>query len=151
MNRINRKVLGTVCLVIATFLNPFGFDILVYKLTQLTNNYWSTMYVLYSSALLFFGFSYILFKAGKKALGNMFVTLAMFLNPLGYDIVVYSITQLTHDYWMTMSIMYALAAAFFGGFLYLYNINPIKTLVYHTKEKHSKIKKKLNKNGKNIQ
>ena len=151
MNRINRKVLGTVCLVIATFLNPFGFDILVYKLNQLTNDYWSTMYVLYSSALLFFGFSFIAFKIGKKALGNMFVTLAMFLNPLGYDVVVYGITTLTHDYWMTMSIMYVLAGIFFGGFIYLYNISPIKALSYHAKETHDKIKTKLNKDGQNIQ
>ena len=56
---INRKMLGTACLAIATFLNPFGFDILVYKLTQLTNDYWHTMYALYASAVLFFGFSYL--------------------------------------------------------------------------------------------
>jgi len=123
MNLINRKTLGTVCLVIATFLNPFGFDILVYKLTQLTNDYWSTIYALYVSAVLFFGFSYISFKAGKKALGNTFVTLAMFLNPLGYDIVVYGITLLTNSYWITMSIMYVLAFFFFSIFIYLYKRN----------------------------
>jgi hypothetical protein len=139
MNLINRKVLGTVCLVIATFLNPFGFDILVYKLTQLTSDYWSTMYALYASALLFFGFSYTAFKLGKRAIGNIFLTLAMFLNPFGYDLVVYGITMLTHDYWMTMSIMYMLAGMFFGGFLYLSNINPI-----------TKLKNKF-KNGQNIQ
>lgn len=151
MNRINRKALGTVCLVIATFLNPFGFDILVYKLTQLTSDYWSTMYVLYSSALLSFGFSYIAFKAGKKALGNIFVTLGMFLNPLGYDIVVYSITQLTHNYWMTMSIMYGLTSIFFGSFLYLYSINPIKALSSYVIDTHTKIKTKISKDGQNIQ
>lgn len=144
MNLINRKVLGTVCLVIATFLNPFGFDILVYKLTQLTNDYWSTMYVLYASALLFFGFSYAAFKIGKRAIGNTFLTLAMFLNPFGYDLVVYGITLLTHDYWMTMSIMYMLAGSFFGGFLYLSNINPVKVV-------NNKIKSKFNKDGQNIQ
>jgi len=151
MNRINRKVLGTVCLVIATFLNPFGFDILVYKLTQLTNDYWSTMYMLYASALLSFGFSFVAFKAGKKALGNIFITVGMFLNPLGYDVVVYGITTLTHNYWMTMSIMYALAGIFFGGFIYLYNINPIKALSYHAKQTHSKIKTKFSRDGQNIQ
>lgn len=139
MNLINRKVLGTVCLVIATFLNPFGFDILVYKLTQLTSDYWSTMYALYASALLFFGFSYTAFKLGKRAIGNTFLTLAMFLNPFGYDLVVYGITMLTHDYWMTMSIMYMLAGTFFGGFLYLSNINLI-----------TKLKNKF-KDGQNIQ
>lgn len=145
MNLINRKVLGTVCLVIATFLNPFGFDILVFKLTQLTNDYWSSMYALYASAALFFGLSYLAFKAGKKALGNTFLTLAMFLNPFGYDLIVYLITLVTGDYWMTMSIMYALAASFFGLFMYLYNINPITAFKYHAKETHNKIKTKMNK------
>lgn len=144
MNLINRKVLGTVCLVIATFLNPFGFDILVYKLTQLTNDYWSTMYALYASALLFFGFSYTAFKLGNRAIGNTFLTLAMFLNPFGYDLVVYGITLLTHDYWMTMSIMYMLAGSFFGVFLYLSNINPVKLV-------NNKLKSKFNKDGQNIQ
>lgn len=144
MNRINRKGLGTVCLVIATFLNPFGFDILVYKLTQLTNDYWSTMYTLYASALLFFGFSYISFKAGQKSLGNLFITLAMFLNPLGYDVVVYAISTLTHDYWTTMYIMYGLAISFFGLFLYLYKINPIKEVISRSKEMHNKMKKASN-------
>jgi hypothetical protein len=143
---INRKMLGTVCLAIATFLNPFGFDILVYKLTQLTNDYWSTMYVLYASAALFFGFSYLSFKIGKKAIGNLLLTLALFLNPLGYDIVVYGITQLTNDYWMTMSVMYMLAGSFFALFMYLYDINPIKAFSYHAKKTHNKLKKNKNEN-----
>ena len=142
---INRKMLGTACLAIATFLNPFGFDILVYKLTQLTSDYWSTMYALYASAALFFGFSYLSFKNGKKMLGNWFLTLALFLNPLGYDLVVYAISMLTHDYWMTMSIMYALAGVFFGMFVYLYNINPIKVFKYHAVNTHNKVKKKISK------
>jgi len=128
MNVINRKVLGTVCLATATFLNPMGFDILVYKLNQLTTDYWSTMYVLYACALLFFGLSYLSFKKLKRSLGNVFLTLALFFNPLGYDIIVYYINMLTKDYWMTMSIMYTLAGIFFGLFMYLDNINPIKFL-----------------------
>lgn len=142
---INRKVLGTVCLAIATFLNPFGFDILVYKLTQLTNDYWSTMYTLYAFAVLFFGFSYLSFKLSKKALGNAFLTFALFLNPLGYDVIVYCITKLTNDYWMTMSIMYALAGIFFGLFMYLYNINPLKAFKYHAINTHNKLKKNIKK------
>ena len=143
MNVINRKTLGTVCLAIATFLNPFGFDILVFKLTQLTNDYWSTMYALYASAVLFFGFSYLAFRLSRKVLGNIFLTIALFLNPLGYDIVVYAITLLTNDYWMTMSVMYMLAGSFFGLFLYLYNINTFKAFKYHAKTTHNKLKNKL--------
>lgn len=140
-----RKKIGTICLAVASFLNPFGFDILVYKLTQLTNDYWSTMYALYASAALLFGFSYLSFKRGKKTLGNWLLTLALFLNPLGYDLVVYAISTLTHDYWMTMSIMYALAGVFFMLFMYLYNINPIKAFKYHAVNTHNKIKNKRTK------
>ena len=61
-------------------------------------------------------------------LGNIFITIALFLNPFGYDIVVYGITLLTKSYWLTMAIMYMLAFVFFGFFVYLYKINPI-TLV----------------------
>jgi hypothetical protein len=102
------------------------------------------MYALYASALLFFGFSYTAFKLGNRAIGNTFLTLAMFLNPFGYDLVVYGITLLTHDYWMTMSIMYMLAGSFFGVFLYLSNINPVKLV-------NNKLKSKFNKDGQNIQ
>jgi hypothetical protein len=105
------------------------------------------MYVLYAFAALFFGFSYILFKSGKKALGNAFITIALFLNPFGYDLVVYGINLITNDYWMTMSIMYAMAGSFFAMFMYLYNINPIKAFSYHAKETHKQIKTKLKKNG----
>lgn len=72
----------------------------------------------------------------------MLLTLALFLNPLGYDMVVYGITQLTHDYWMTMSVMYMLASLFFILFMYLYSINPIKAFSYHAKKTHNKLKKR---------
>jgi len=103
------------------------------------------MYALYASAALLFGFSYLSFKRGKKTLGNWLLTLALFLNPLGYDLVVYAISTLTHDYWMTMSIMYALAGVFFMLFMYLYNINPIKAFKYHAVNTHNKIKNKRTK------
>jgi hypothetical protein len=68
---------------------------------------------------------------------------ALFINPLGYDLVVYWINSLTNDYWMTMSIMYALAGMFFLAFLKLYNVNPITTFKYQTKKVHKKITKKF--------
>jgi len=131
--------MATASLMIATFLNPFGFDILVYKITQLTNDYWSTMYVLYGLAFLALSLSYLFFKIGKRNVGNLLITLGLFLNPLGYDWVVYFVNQLTHDYWFTMAIMYFLATLFFGGFFYLSNINPYRIVKYNT----IKTKKKL--------
>lgn len=69
----------------------------------------------------------------------MLVTVGLFLNPLGYDWVVYGINQLTQDYWYTMSIMYFLATVFFGLFIYLSKINVYRILKYST----IKTKKKL--------
>ena len=134
-----RKKMATASLMMATFLNPFGFDILVYKLTQLTNDYWNTMYVLYGLALLALSLSYYFFKTNKIAVGNMLVTIGLFLNPLGYDWVVYGINQLAQNYWYTMSIMYFLATVFFGLFIYLSKINIYRILKYST----IKTKKKL--------
>jgi len=69
----------------------------------------------------------------------MLVTVGLFLNPLGYDWVVYGINQLTQNYWYTMSIMYFLATVFFGLFIYLSKINVYRILKYST----IKTKKKL--------
>ena len=62
MNEETRKKLGTICLIIASFLNPFGYDLLVYKLTQLTGDYWTTMHILYVLAALFFILFFICYK-----------------------------------------------------------------------------------------
>lgn len=137
---VTRKVMATVCLMIATFLNPFGFDILVYKLTQLTNDYWNTMYVLYSLAFLSLSLSYLLFKIGKRKIGNLLITLALFLNPLGYDLVVYGIMGLTNSYWVTMTIMYGMTTLFFSMFLYLDDTQLIKNVKHHTLKTQRKIK-----------
>lgn len=118
--------------MIATFLNPFGFDILVYKITQLTNDYWNTMYVLYGLAFLSLSLSYLFFKANKRLIANTLVTLGLFLNPLGYDWIVYGINQLTNDYWLTMSIMYFLATIFFGLFIYFSEFKLYKTIKHKT-------------------
>lgn len=74
-------------------------------------------------------------------MGNLLITLALFLNPLGYDVVVYGITLLTNSYWLTTSIMYMLAICFFGLFMYFYNINPVKTFKYHATNTRSRLKK----------
>lgn len=62
MKKALKKKIGTMCLVIATFLNPFGYDLLVFKLTQLTGDYWTTMHILYFAAALFFILFLIFYK-----------------------------------------------------------------------------------------
>lgn len=121
---INRKVLGTVCLVLATFLNPFGFDILVYKLTTLTNDYWTTMHILYVFSALFFGLSFLSFKLNNINLGNILLMLALFLNPLGYDVLFAMVYFLTKSYLLTTIFFYIGSFIFFCLYMYFYNINP---------------------------
>ncbi len=107
------------------------------------------MFVLYGFAFLSFILSFISFKINKKNLGNILMTIALFLNPFGYDLIVYWINSITKDYWMTMSIMYTLAISFFGLFMFFYNINPIHAFKYHSIKTHNHIKLKLKqKNGK---
>lgn len=105
------------------------------------------MFVLYGFAVFFFGLSFLYFKKLKRTIGNFFLSLALFVNPLGYDLVVYWINSFTNDYWMTMSIMYGLAGTFFIGFAYFYNINPIKAFSYKAVKTHNYLKTKINKNG----
>ena len=137
--------MATASLMMATFLNPFGFDILVYKITQLTNDYWNTMYVLYGLAFLSLSLSYLFFKLNKRIIGNVLVTLGLFLNPLGYDWLVYYINQLTNDYWLTMSIMYFLATIFFGLFVYFSDIKLFKTIKHNTIKTKNKLTTKISK------
>lgn len=119
---VDRKVLGTVCLVIATFLNPLGFDILVYKLTILTNDYWTTMRILYAFAALFFGLSFLSFKCDNRKQGNIFLVIAMFLNPLGFDILFALTNSLVNSYVLTTVVFYIGAIFFFMLYLRLYKI-----------------------------
>lgn len=142
---LNKKALGTVCLAVGTFLNPLGFDVLVYKLMELMKDYWTTMLLLYVCAALLFGLSYLFFKLGKKITGNALLTLGFFVNPFGYDLVVYLINSLTGEYWVTMAIMYGLATIFFGLFIYLYDVKIIATLRYHINKLYNNTKNVLQK------
>lgn len=101
------------------------------------------MFVLYGFAFLSFILSFVSFKLNKKSLGNILITIALFLNPLGYDLVVYWINSIIKNYWMTMSIMYMLAGFFFVLFMYFYNINPIIAFRYHSVRTQNQIKRKL--------
>jgi hypothetical protein len=84
----------------------------------------------------------------RRRIGTLCLVIATFLNPFGYDILVYRLTLLTKDYWVTMHILYALAGLFFILFFVFSRINPITDIRIKSKEITDKIKKP--KNGKNI-
>jgi amino acid transporter len=58
MTNEKRKKIGVWCLVIATFLNPFGFTELFAMVMKLSGDYWVTTYIFYTLAFLFFLLSF---------------------------------------------------------------------------------------------
>lgn len=60
----NRQNLAIVALMIATFLNPLGFDVLFKMTLDLTGSYWTTIGIFYLGSALFFGLYFWL--SGKR-------------------------------------------------------------------------------------
>jgi hypothetical protein len=52
---MNRKKIATLCLILAMFLNPMGFDAIQLMLIQLTGSLLKANFVLYCLAAFFFG------------------------------------------------------------------------------------------------
>ena len=64
-NRMTRKrKIATLCLMIAMFLNPLGFDVMFAMILELTGSYWTTTGIFYLLSLSFFGL-YFLFREKK--------------------------------------------------------------------------------------
>lgn len=57
--------LKDICLMLALFFNPFGFDVLFKMVMNWTGSYWITDVIFYSLAGLFFGF-YLYFRRLSK-------------------------------------------------------------------------------------
>lgn len=120
MKVINKKIVAKVVLMISLFLNPFGYDGLFYLGLQITgNSYVITTLIFYLLALLSFGV-YFFYR------NNWFLALAVFLNPLGFDIVFYTIYGFVGSYFHTTIVLYLLTFIFLGIYFILEKINPIK-------------------------
>jgi hypothetical protein len=52
-------------------------------------------------------------------LSQIFLMLALFFNPFGFDAVQYSLMLWTGSLWKANFILYCVAVVFFGGYLYL--------------------------------
>jgi len=70
----------------------------------------------------------------KQRIATLSLVLAMFFNPLGFDVLFNAVMTLTGSYWTTDIIFYLISLSFLGLYFYLQGINPIK-----------KIKNKINK------
>lgn len=80
------------------------------------------MRILYAFAALFFGLSFLSFKCDNRKQGNIFLVIAMFLNPLGFDILFALTNSLVNSYVLTTVVFYIGAIFFFMLYLRLYKI-----------------------------
>jgi hypothetical protein len=77
-NKIKRK-LATICIIMATFFNPAGFDALFALIMRWTNSYWTTDLIFYCLSLFFFGLYFWLSPTAKRGLTNLKKKLHNFL------------------------------------------------------------------------
>ena len=76
-----KKRLATVCLMIAMFLNPLGFDAVQMMLIDLTGSLWSANSVMYCLAVLFFGL-YFLFSGNNPIKEIKDILLTIYYNKI---------------------------------------------------------------------
>ncbi len=56
---VNRKI-ATICLILATWANPFGFDVAFATILKWPGDYWTTTLIFYCLSALFFGLFFYL-------------------------------------------------------------------------------------------
>lgn len=63
-------------------------------------------------------------KVSRKHIATLALMMAMFLNPLGFDIAVAMVMSWTGSYWITMAIFYLASAICFGVYFGLAHSSP---------------------------
>jgi hypothetical protein len=87
-------------------------------------------------------------ETNKQKIATLFLMIAMFLNPMGFDVVQLTLIELTGSLLRANLALYFLAAFFFGFYFYFSGNNPIKTIkdiiltVYFDRIHHFFLKKK---------
>lgn len=115
---VNRNHIATLVLMTAMFLNPLGFDVLFYGTLKLTgDSYILTTCIFYLLSLLSLGGYFV-------SRNKWYLVLAMFFNPLGYDIVFYMVLSLLGSYMLTTLTFYGLTISLLIFYLLLMRINP---------------------------
>ena len=57
-------------------------------------------------------------RGTQDNLSQLFLMLALFFNPFGFDVVQYSLVLLTGDLWKANFVLYCIAGVFFGLYIY---------------------------------
>ena len=60
--RNRRKSIGTICLMAGMFFNPLGYAEIFALVMKISGDYWTTAYIFYVLAFLFFSLSIVLLK-----------------------------------------------------------------------------------------
>ena len=70
----------------------------------------------------------------RKHIATLALMMAMFLNPLGFDVAVALVMSCTGSYWITMAIFYLASALCFGCYFWLSKVSPLKSVIIITKK-----------------
>lgn len=65
--KLQKKTVGTACLILATFFNPLGFDALFAIIMKWTGSYWTTDVIFYCLSAFFFGLYFLFFNERRKS------------------------------------------------------------------------------------
>ena len=85
-------------------------------------------------------------KINRPRLATVFLIIAMYLNPLGFDVIQLILIRLTGSLLNANLVLYCLAVSFFGLYFYFSGNNPFKQIrdiiknIYFDKIKHLKSK-----------
>lgn len=82
-------------------------------------------------------------KEKKNKVAILCLTLGMFFNPFGYDVLFKMVQDLTGDYWTTVRVFYCLAGLFFGLYFYYSGTNPFLSILVYANSKKEWVKKKI--------
>lgn len=115
---LKKEKISTLCLALAIFFNPFGFDAALLMAIKLTNGYWNAILLFYC-LVGFFGISYYFYRK------TILLFFALFFNPFGYDVLFALAINLTGSFITANLIFYFMALMFFGFYFYLVKIHPI--------------------------
>jgi hypothetical protein len=76
----------------------------------------------------------------KNKIATICLILSIWMNPLGFDVLMATLIQLTGNYWVADMLLYCGAAFFLGLYFYFSGINPFNHIMDHMKNMWKKIK-----------
>jgi hypothetical protein len=115
IRKIRKKInLASILLILGTFFNPLGFDVVFALVLSSINSYWITCLIFYLISAFCFGLYY--YYIPRKYI----LMLGMFFNPFGFDVAFASVMSITGSYWITDAIFYLISISFYISYYITY-------------------------------